>query len=71
MTIPGSPTQRPFAPLTPSAESRRCTVCSSPLTSLGVKAIPTLEWNGVPAGAFLLETFTSGHCGKVEFFAPR
>ena len=62
---------REYPPLTPSADSRKCTVCSSPLTSLGIKALPTLEYSGHPAGAFLLETFTCAHCGKVEFFAPR
>jgi hypothetical protein len=38
---------------------------------MGVKALPTLEYNGHPPGAFLLETFACAHCGKVEFFAPR
>jgi DNA-directed RNA polymerase subunit RPC12/RpoP len=58
-------------PLTPSSQSRKCSNCSSPLESLGVKAVPTLEYNGHPAGAFVLETYHCAHCGKVEFFTPR
>ncbi len=69
--MPSPPQERPLPPLTPSAESRRCTTCSSPLASMGVNALPTLEYNGHPPGAFLLETFACAHCGKVEFFAPR
>ena len=60
-----------YPPLTPSSESRRCTVCSSPLQSLGLKALPTLAWGHQPAGAFALEVFSCAHCGKVEFFSPR
>ena len=60
----------PGAPLTPSSLSRKCSNCSSPLQSVGVKAIPTLEGVNHPPGVFVVEAFHCAHCGKVEFFTP-
>ena len=70
MSLPPPPRVSP-PPLVPSAESRRCSSCSSPLSTLGIKALDTAAGNGQPAGHLVLETFWCPHCGKVEFFTPR
>ena len=58
-------------PAVPSAESRTCSHCSGPLTTLGVKVLGTMPHAGHPAGVLVLETFWCPHCGKVEFYQPR
>ena len=69
MPLPTPP--RTYPKLIASSDSRKCSNCSSPLSSLGVKALPTLAGNGQAAGALIVETFHCAHCGKVELFEAR